>query len=338
MTEKSTIIQAETIDLAIEEGLRQLGIQRVDAEIRVVKEDKKGFLGIGKQDAIVEVRRKLDISYKELTRELEINDTDSESAASLNESDFETHSEKLEKNELENQNRETSLEDQRHLHESEMEEVSEVSNEVEEMIEEADDAEIINKEEIIEEDTEVESSDDENIENDTAKTMVPNKSIEKKKDQSRENLQEAASQVADYLIDVIQKYGAEADIAVILEGKQLIFDIDTEKSGLVIGKHGKIINALQILAQTLLLSLYPAYMNVVLNVGDYRDRRAHVLEQMAMDAADQVTTTHRPYRFEALPSYERKQIHAHLSKMPHLKTYSEGKEPHRHLIIEYIEK
>lgn len=334
MTEKSTIIQAETIDLAIEEGLRQLGIKRVDAEIRVVKEDKKGFLGLGKQDAIVEVRRKLDISYKELTRELEINNTDSKFATSLNESDFETNSEESEKNEIENQDRETSLEDQRNLHDSEIEEVSEISNEVEEIIEEPDGAEIINKQEPVEEDTEVESSADENknVDNDIVET------IENKKNQSRENLQEAASQVADYLIDIIQNYGAEADIAVILEGKQLIFDIDTDKTGLVIGKHGKIINALQVLAQTLLLSLYPNYMNVVLNVGDYRNRRAHVLEQMAMDAADQVTTTHRPYRFEALPSYERKQIHAHLSKMSHLKTYSEGKEPHRHLIIEYIEK
>lgn len=147
----------------------------------------------------------------------------------------------------------------------------------------------------------------------------------------------ARQAVADYLEQVIKTYGAQAEIQIDASDKQVIYNIKTDKSGLVIGRHGRIINSLQTLAQVMLHNLYRRRISVLLNVGDYRDRRAMVLEQMAERAANDVLETRQPVFLEALPAYERKQIHYHISKHDHLSTHSEGKEPNRYLVVEYVE-
>lgn len=141
--------------------------------------------------------------------------------------------------------------------------------------------------------------------------------------------------VAKYLEDVIRDYGADAKITVTTGKNKVIFNIETEKSGLIIGKHGKIINALQILAQIMVHQYDKRRQSIILNIGDYRDRRANVLEQIAERTAKEVLRTKRSVVLDPLPSYERKQIHAYLSKVEHIETYSEGRDPNRYLVVEY---
>src|SRR5699024_10635265 len=69
-------------------------------------------------------------------------------------------------------------------------------------------------------------------------------------------IEEASQKVAVYIQEVIQSYGAQADVDFEISRSQVMFNIETDKSGLVIGKHGKIINSLQILSQTYFKSLY----------------------------------------------------------------------------------
>lgn len=141
--------------------------------------------------------------------------------------------------------------------------------------------------------------------------------------------------VAKYLEDVIAAYGAESTITVEQTKNQLIFNIDTDKSGLIIGKHGKIINALQILAQVMVHHYDKRRQSVILNIGDYRVRRLAVLEQLAKRTAREVLKTKRNVVLEPLPSYERKLIHAYLSKIENIETHSEGRDPNRYLVVEY---
>ena len=68
---KNAVIRAESVELAIQKGLDQLGITQDQAEIRVISEGKKGFLGFGKQEAVVSITSQSDLSMKEMTRELE---------------------------------------------------------------------------------------------------------------------------------------------------------------------------------------------------------------------------------------------------------------------------
>ena len=142
--------------------------------------------------------------------------------------------------------------------------------------------------------------------------------------------------VANYLEDVIRAYGAESKVTVTAKSRQVIFNVETEKSGLIIGKHGKTIDALQTLAQVMVHNHNNRRTMVLINVGDYRDRRASVLERIAKRTATQVLRTKQSVILEPLPAYERKQIHAHLSKIDHISTHSEGNEPNRYLVVEYV--
>nr|WP_321292607.1 RNA-binding cell elongation regulator Jag/EloR [uncultured Trichococcus sp.] len=145
---------------------------------------------------------------------------------------------------------------------------------------------------------------------------------------------EAIAAVTAYLTSVAEAYGAPATVTVEEKNNMLIFQMDSEKPGLLIGKFGKIVNALQILAQALVQRYVRRRLSVIVNVGDYRERRAAVLESIADRTAERVIKTRQPVFLEPLPAFERKQIHARLSQNKRIKTHSEGKEPHRYLVVE----
>ncbi|MFZ2372146.1 MAG: RNA-binding cell elongation regulator Jag/EloR, partial [Trichococcus flocculiformis] len=145
---------------------------------------------------------------------------------------------------------------------------------------------------------------------------------------------EAIAAVTAYLTSVAEAYGAPAIVTVEEKNNMLIFQMESEKPGLLIGKYGKIVNALQILAQALVQRYVRRRLSVIVNVGDYRERRAAVLESIADRTAERVLKTRQPVFLEPLPAFERKQIHARLSQNKRIKTHSEGKEPHRYLVVE----
>lgn len=147
-------------------------------------------------------------------------------------------------------------------------------------------------------------------------------------------LEEAIAHVIAYLTDIAEVYGAPAIVTVEESNRSLIFHMDSKKPGLLIGKYGKIVNALQILAQAMVQRYVRHRISVVVNVGDYRERRASVLESIADRTADRVIRTKQPVFLEPLPAFERKQIHARLSQNKQITTHSEGKEPHRYLVVE----
>ena len=143
-----------------------------------------------------------------------------------------------------------------------------------------------------------------------------------------DQLEEAARVTKEYL---------EATVTVEARRDRMTFVFDTDKQGLLIGKHGKILNALQVLAQVSVHRFIKGRISVQVDVGDYRARRSETLQQIAERTARKVLKTKQPVYLEPLPAYERKQIHAALSKNKRISTHSEGKEPHRYLVVEIAE-
>lgn len=152
-----------------------------------------------------------------------------------------------------------------------------------------------------------------------------------------DQLEEAARVTKEYLEGIAKTYGAEATVTVEARRDRMTFVFDTDKQGLLIGKHGKILNALQVLAQVSVHRFIKGRISVQVNVGDYRQRRSETLQQIAERTARKVLKTKQPVYLEPLPAYERKQIHAALSKNKRISTHSEGKEPHRYLVVEIAE-
>lgn len=337
MLDHMITVRGETVEKAIEKGLKELGITRDQANIHVISEGKKGLFGFGKQDAIVEIIHDTDISYKEITEQLEEEQSIQEKVEQA----------KVEQVETKEETQGVSLSEVAQADEpSKAKEIAEETQSDKFISEEAPvenkefEAEPTPqaKEEVLPNAAQVRAGGAVNHQEKDSKVRDTEESKGQDADDEREeglSLEESSEKVAKYIDQVIKEYGAQSDTEFELRGNQVTFNIDTDKSGLVIGKHGKIINSLQILSQTLLQSYYRKRVSVLLNVGDYRDRRANVLEQIAERTADEVTQTRQTVILDPLPAYERKQIHAHLSKYDHIKTHSEGKEPNRYLVIEY---
>ncbi|KRN02696.1 RNA-binding protein [Levilactobacillus senmaizukei DSM 21775 = NBRC 103853] len=145
----------------------------------------------------------------------------------------------------------------------------------------------------------------------------------------------AISAVEDYLGTIVDQLGIDATVTATSAGhRQVQLEFTTDKEGLLIGKHGRTINALQSLAQLFLNHHGAAHVEVELDVAGYRERRRVTLSRLADNTAREVVATGKPIYLDPMPSFERKQIHAVLAKNRFVTTYSAGKEPHRAVVIE----
>lgn len=148
----------------------------------------------------------------------------------------------------------------------------------------------------------------------------------------------ALTQLALYLTNITKELNAPALVKMERQENLIVFQLDTQKQGVLIGKHGKMLNALQYLAQVFIHRVAKNKLSVVVNVGDYRQKRQAILERLAQRTAEKVKRTGQPVFLEPMPAFERKQIHSALSKDDTIQTHSEGDEPYRYLVVEPLRK
>src|SRR5699024_8209639 len=107
--------------------------------------------------------------------------------------------------------------------------------------------------------------------------------------------EDAIKELALYLTNITNDMGVPALVKIQQEANGLIvMTLETSKQGMLIGKHGKILNALQYLAQVFLHRIAKEKLSVVVNVGNYRQKREEVLTRLAQRTAEKVTETGRP--------------------------------------------
>jgi spoIIIJ-associated protein len=116
----------------------------------------------------------------------------------------------------------------------------------------------------------------------------------------------------------------EASLAATLTGPDL---------GLVIGKRGQTIDAIQYLANAIVWRGLPERKDVVIDAAGYRDRRRSSLEQLADRAAEDALRSGRPIDLDPMTAPERKIVHLRLKDQPAVETASEGSEPNRHVVV-----
>lgn len=143
----------------------------------------------------------------------------------------------------------------------------------------------------------------------------------------------AITELSVYLTNITKELDAPAVVKVDRQKNVVTFHLDGDKPGLLIGKHGKVLNALQYLSQVFVHRVAQNKLSVVVNVGNYRERREATLERLASNTADKVKRTGQPVFLEPMPAFERKQIHAILTNHPEVSTHSEGDEPFRYLVV-----
>jgi spoIIIJ-associated protein len=143
-----------------------------------------------------------------------------------------------------------------------------------------------------------------------------------------------AADVLEELLDVVA--GAlqlDADINVDYLDGVLTGRLEGDDLGLFIGRHGQTIDAVQHLAQRIVLKGGESGLRVVIDAGDYRTRRARTLRAQADDAAEEALRTGRPVELSAMAALERRVVHEHLRDRAEVETHSEGTEPERYLVV-----
>ncbi|RRK10524.1 KH domain-containing protein [Lactiplantibacillus garii] len=145
--------------------------------------------------------------------------------------------------------------------------------------------------------------------------------------------EQAVRDLSAYLLEVVKELGITADLDVDFGNRYATLNFDTAKQGLLIGKHGRTINALQDLAQVYMNHHGASHVNVVLDVDDYRDRREATLKRLAESTAREAIATGKQVFLDPMPSFERKLIHAELANNRHVTTFSEGRDPHRAVVV-----
>lgn len=144
-------------------------------------------------------------------------------------------------------------------------------------------------------------------------------------------------QLGYYLADITEKMGIKTSITVDQASRNVVYSFNTEQEGALIGKHGRILNALQVLAQNYLEQRNCTRLKLMLDVGEYRENRKQTLERLAQNVARDAVAQREKVYLDAMPSFERKIIHAALASDKRVKTYSRGKEPRRYVIVEPLE-
>jgi len=104
--------------------------------------------------------------------------------------------------------------------------------------------------------------------------------------------------------------------------------------GMLIGRHGQTIDAVQYLANAVMWRRHPEdRKEVVVDAAGYRERRRTALEALALRSADRALSDHEPVELEPMTAVERKVVHLRLKEFDGVETTSEGTEPNRYVVV-----
>jgi spoIIIJ-associated protein len=141
--------------------------------------------------------------------------------------------------------------------------------------------------------------------------------------------------VKDFLEPLFEKMAIEADMEITMEDGLINIRLTGDDVGIIIGRRGETLDALQYLLSLVINRYTLDYTRVILDVADYRKKRAETLQRLAKRVAEKVSRTRRNITLEAMNPYERRIIHSSLQEFPNINTQSVGEEPNRKVVIRY---
>lgn len=156
--------------------------------------------------------------------------------------------------------------------------------------------------------------------------------------------------IVDFLNRLVNDMGAEAEATVskIEENladsgtieKDIYIDIAGKGLGKVIGRHGDVLDSIQYLCN-IVAGRFPKsqdrheYIRIIVDIENYRAKRADTLKSLAKKMAEKVLSTGRNYSFEPMSGYERRIIHSEIQNIKGVHTFSVGTDNDRHVVVAY---
>ena len=314
------LFTGSTVEEAIQKGLNELNIPRMKAHIKVVSKEKKGFFGLfGKKPAQVDIEAISETTVVKANQQAikgvpkEINDQN-DPVKTVSEATVDLGHVVAAIKKIEEEGHETSEEVKA--------EILKNDKEASTILEETGHIAVLKElepEETQDNDDEEQSSDLENLGLKVEPTYDTEKVVE---------------EVTDYVQAIIDDMDVEGTISSTSNRRSINMQIDTNEPGRIIGYHGKVLKSLQLLAQNYLYNRYSKTFYITINVNDYVEHRAEVLQSYAQKLATRVLEEGRSQMTDPMSSSERKIIHRIISRMEGVTSYSEGDEPNRYVVVD----
>ena len=148
---------------------------------------------------------------------------------------------------------------------------------------------------------------------------------------------EGARQPAERVRELVERVTSELDLGAEVEieesAEEIRATVDGDDLGLLIGRHGSTIDAVQLLAARAAFRGEEERKRVVVDASGYRERREVQLHRAADRAAEDALSFGRPVELEPMSANERRAVHQYLKERLDVETYSEGDEPERRLVV-----
>ena len=151
-------------------------------------------------------------------------------------------------------------------------------------------------------------------------------------------LEDIASFGKKILEDILKGFNLEGNIEKQIRNKQISYRIHSNNNGILIGKNGKVLSSIQTYLKQSISSQTGMYINIILDVENYKEKQNYLLERDVKKIARQVTLTKVDVKLDPMNSFQRRIVHNALSKFDYIKTESVGTEPNRCVVIKYKEK
>ena len=287
-------VSAKTVNDAITEASIQLGVPSDKLEYEVIEKGSPGFLGIGMKQAVIEARRKPE---PEPEPEPDLEPIVDFSLTKEEKKEVKPEPKK-EKGSYKKKDKSFKKEEKPAKKEpKEVKETREVKEEVKD-----------------------------------PEKKVPERQI--REEVLAEVKEETIAAVEKFLRETFSAMNLEVQISSkIDEDGALSVNMEGEHMGILIGKRGQTLDALQYLANRVANKHQDGYVRVKLDTENYRERREETLKHLAKNMAHKVKRTRRPASLEPMNPYERRIIHSALQSDPYVTTHSEGDEPYRKVVV-----
>ena len=136
-----------------------------------------------------------------------------------------------------------------------------------------------------------------------------------------------------FLEKVFKEMGLDTTLSSKKENSYLKIDIQGPQLGILIGRRGETLDALQYLTNLVVNRKSEKKVHVILDIEGYRKRREETLVRLARRLAEKVRKTGKKVMLEPMNPHERRIIHTAVQNIPDIMTHSEGEEPYRKVII-----
>ncbi|GMR02831.1 MAG: hypothetical protein BMS9Abin20_1182 [Acidimicrobiia bacterium] len=277
-------VQGRSVDLAVEVAIGELGLSSVDqAEVEVIQEPKKGFLGVGGREAIVKVTRAPKQRRRRRGRG-KGSDQNGRSSGGTNDREKQRAGGHQAENRKPKQNQKNGKRRQE-------KKVSEPKAE----------------------------------------------SQHKPRDERPEQapIEEQAKVAAGFISGLLDAFGLEGDVSTRIDDRVLYLDVTGEQTEALVGPKGSVMYAVLELTRTVVQRKTYGAPRMRIDIAGYLERRREALKIYAGKLAEQVIEDKNEIMLEPMNAADRKVVHDAIAEIGGVRSYSEGEDPRRAVVIAY---